>query len=345
MMLSPLLSILTALVMTMAGIVLLKPLSIRLGLVDKPGGRKLHEGNIPLIGGIAMFFGFGFSLLTLNVSLSDYRCLIAGCVLLVITGVLDDFHELGARARLAIQIFVAILMVIWGNNTLFDLGNLFYFGNIHLGLLGFPITVIAVLAVVNAVNMTDGTDGLAGTIGWIELFYLTWIARHADQYIDVQVMYLLLAVVLGFLCFNFPLRQKAKVFMGDSGSMMLGFVLVWFSVELSQDAAAAYPVTFLWILAVPLWDISSVVLRRLLRGFSPLKADRGHLHHYLLAKGFSSLQVTCSIGLLSAVLGLIGILGEVHHIPQSLMFIGFLSLFALYLWLLHRAWTRLALPV
>jgi UDP-GlcNAc:undecaprenyl-phosphate GlcNAc-1-phosphate transferase len=324
---------------------MLRPLAIRLKLVDEPGGRKTHEGNIPLIGGIAMFFGFGFSLLTLNVSLSDYRCLIAGCVLLVGTGVLDDFHELGPRARLFIQLCVAIMMVMWGNNTLFDLGNLFYIGNIHLGLLSFPITVVAVLAVINAVNMTDGADGLAGTVGFIELFYLSWIAHSADQFIDVQVLYLLLAVLLAFLCFNFPLRQKAKIFMGDSGSMMLGFVLVWFSVELSQNANAAYPVTFLWILAVPLWDISSVVLRRTLRGFSPFKADRGHLHHCLVEKGFTSLQVTGFIAVLSATLGLIGILGERFHVPQSLMFVGFLSLFVLYLWFVNATWTRLSLPV
>ncbi|HEV2524231.1 MAG TPA: MraY family glycosyltransferase [Gammaproteobacteria bacterium] len=339
------LPIFVAFAMTIAGLILLKPLAIRLNLVDKPGGRKLHEGDIPLIGGIAMFFGFAFSLLTLHVSLSTYRCLIAGCVLLVITGVLDDFHELGPRARLFIQLFVAILMITWGNNYLNDLGNLFHYGTVHLKYFGYPVTIIAVLAVINAVNMTDGADGLAGTIGLIELIYLAWMAFRVNQYIDMQILVLLIAVVLGFLCFNFPLRQQARVFMGDSGSMLLGFVLVWFCVDLSQTAGASHPVTFLWILAVPLWDISCVVIRRLLRGYSPLKADRGHLHHYLLEKGFSSLQVTSLIGALSAVLGLIGVLGENLHIPESFMFGGFIGLFALYLWILHRAWTRLALTV
>jgi UDP-GlcNAc:undecaprenyl-phosphate GlcNAc-1-phosphate transferase len=343
-MLSPL-SLMIAFAMTVAGIVLLKPLAIRLGLVDKPGGRKIHEGNIPLIGGVAIFIGFGFSLLTLNVSLSDYRCLIAGCVLLVITGVLDDFHELAPRVRLLIQLFVAFLMVFWGRESLSDLGNLFYLGNIHLGLLGFPITILAVLAVINAVNMTDGVDGLAGTIAWIELFYLAWIAHHTNQFVDVQVIYLLLAVVFAFLCFNFPFRRQARVFMGDSGSMMLGFVLVWFAVSLSQVPDGAHPVTFLWILAVPLWDISSVVIRRVLRGFSPMKADRGHLHHYLMERGFSPPQVTVLIGALSAALGFIGLLGESYQVAQWLMFLSFLVLFAFYLWILHRAWTRLALTV
>lgn len=345
MMLNDLLSPLIAFAMTIAGIVLLKPLAIRLGLVDKPGGRKLHHGNIPLIGGIALFFGLGFSLLTLNISLSNYRCFIAGCVLLVLSGVLDDFHELTPRARLLVQFIVAVLMVTWGNQVLFSLGDLFSLGNISLNYLGYPITVIAVLAVVNAVNMTDGADGLAGTIGWIEIAFLAWIAHRAGQVMDVQILYLILAALFAFLCFNFPLFQKAKIFMGDSGSMMLGFILVWFSVGLSQVSGAAHPVTFLWILAVPLWDISSVVIRRLLKGYSPFKADRGHLHHYLLEKGYSSLHVTVIIGALSAALGLIGMMGEICGIPESLMFASFLGIFAVYLMILHTAWTRLTAPV
>ncbi|MDX2163806.1 MAG: undecaprenyl/decaprenyl-phosphate alpha-N-acetylglucosaminyl 1-phosphate transferase [Gammaproteobacteria bacterium] len=337
-----LLSPLVAFAMTMAGLILLKPLAIRLGLVDKPGGRKHHQGNIPLIGGIAIFFGLGFSLLTLNISLSNYRCFIAGCVLLVISGVLDDFKELTPSARLFIQFLVAILMVTWGNQVLFNLGNLFSFGNISLGYAGYPITIIAVVAVINAVNMTDGADGLAGSVAWIELAYFVWIAYRANQFMDVQIIGLALSAVFAFLCFNFPLYQKAKIFMGDSGSMMLGFLLVWFAVGLSQIPGGVHPVTFLWILAVPLWDISSVVIRRLLRGYSPMKADRGHFHHYLFAKGFSSLQVTLLIGVLSAVLGLIGMLGEVYGVSESLMFLTFLGFFALYLGILHFAWTKLS---
>jgi UDP-GlcNAc:undecaprenyl-phosphate GlcNAc-1-phosphate transferase len=327
--------------MTIAGLILLRPLAIRLGLVDKPGGRKHHQGNIPLIGGIAIFFGLGFSLLTLNISLSNYRCFIAGCVLLVISGILDDFKELTPRARLFIQCLVAILMVTWGNQVLYNFGDLFSFGNISLGYFGFPITIIAVLAVINAVNMTDGADGLAGSIAWIELAYFAWIAHRAGQFMDVQIICLALSALFAFLCFNFPLFQKAKVFMGDSGSMMLGFLLVWFAVGLSQIPGAAHPVTFLWILAVPLWDISSVVTRRVLRGYSPMKADRGHLHHYLSEKGFSSLQVTVLISVLSVILGLMGVMGEIYAVPESVMFGTFLGIFTVYLGILHVAWTKL----
>ncbi len=316
--------------MTMAGLILLKPLAVRLGLVDRPGGRKHHKGNIPLIGGIGMFFGLAFSLLTLNISLSNYRCFIAGCALLVITGVLDDFRELTPRARLIIQFIVALLMVTWGNNVLSQIGNLFSFGIISLHYFAWPVTILAVLAVINAVNMTDGTDGLAGTISWIELVYLAWLAHHTSQFTDLHIIYVVLAALTAFLFFNFPLFQKAKIFMGDSGSMMLGFVLVWFSVGLSQDFLGASPVTFLWILAVPLWDISSVVINRVLKGYSPLKADRAHLHHILLEKNFSPLQVTLIIGGFSALMGFIGMMGEIYAIPEWIMFGWFLLIFMLY---------------
>lgn len=326
----------------LTGIVLLKPLAVRLGLVDAPGGRKFHEGNIPLIGGIAMFLGFSFALLTLDVSLSAYRCLIAGSGLLVVTGLLDDFRELTPRSRLFIQIFVGILMVWWGNISLQSFGNLFSLGEIKLGFFAFPITVLAVVTVINAVNMTDGADGLAGSVAFVEFFYLAWLSYHAHLLVTGQLIYLIITVLLAFLCFNFPWRQKASVFMGDSGSMWLGFMLAWFCIELSQAShKAAQPVVFLYIMAIPLWDISSVIFRRLTRGFSPFKPDRGHLHHCLLQRGFSSLQVTIVISLLSALLGSIGILGEKYNIPESILFIGFVVLFIVYIVVLHCAWRRL----
>jgi len=318
--------------LTIGVIILLKPLALRLGLADVPGGRKSHEGNIPLIGGIAIFVGISFALLTLNISLSPYRCLIASLALLVVTGILDDFHELSPRTRLFVQIFAGFLMVWWGKNSLLSLGNLFNLGEIKLGYyFAFPITIFAVVAIINAVNMTDGVDGLAGTLSFIELFYLGWLCHHAHFWPDKLIIELALCALLGFLYFNFPFKSKASVFLGDSGSMMLGFILVWFCIYLSQAGhVAANPVIFLWIMSVPIFEISSVVFRRLIQRISPFKADRGHLHYYLLAKNMTSLQVTLVIGSFSAVMGLIGILGEKFLINQSIMFFGFFVLFVIY---------------
>jgi UDP-GlcNAc:undecaprenyl-phosphate GlcNAc-1-phosphate transferase len=335
----PLLSYCVAFGVTLLSILLLKPLALRLGLIDVPGGRKLHEGNIPVIGGIAMLSGFSFALLTLDVSLSAYRCLIAGSGLLVITGLLDDFQELTPRSRLFIQILAGILMAVWGNVSLQSLGNLFSAGEIKLGFFAIPVTILAVVTIINAVNMTDGTDGLAGSIAFIEFFYLAWLASHANQSVDEQVIILIIAILLAFLCFNFPWRQRPSIFMGDNGSMWLGFLLTWFCIKLSQlPSHAVPPAAFLWIMAIPIWDMSTVVFRRLIRGFSPFKADRGHLHHYLLQRGFSPLQVTLLISTLSVFAGAAGILGTKYTIPESILFISFVVSFILYFYILHYAW-------
>jgi UDP-GlcNAc:undecaprenyl-phosphate GlcNAc-1-phosphate transferase len=327
---------------TIAALILLKPLAIRLGLIDVPGGRKHHQGNVPLIGGIGMFLGLGFSLLTLNVSLSHHRCLIACSALLVITGMLDDFRELTPRSRLFIQILVGLLMAWWGNVNLQTFGYLIPQVAIHLSFLSVPVTVLAVVVLINAVNMTDGADGLAGSLGVIEFFYLVWLSYRGNLIVDQQILYLIITMLIAFLWFNFPWRQSANVFMGDSGSMMIGFLLAWFCIDLSQPPhAVARPVTFLWIMAVPLWDISSVVLRRVIKGFSPFRPDRGHLHHYLLQRQFSSLQVTIIISFIAMMTGFVAIIGEYLNVPEYILFLSFLMTFIIYILVLRHAWKRL----
>lgn len=327
---------------TIGSILLLKPLAFKVGLVDKPGGRKFHQGNIPLIGGIGIFLGFAFALLTLDISLSQFRGFIGGAVILVITGMLDDFSELTPRARLFVQIFVGFLITIWGDTSLQSIGNIFALGNIALGYFALPFTILAVVLIINAVNMTDGVDGLAGTVALIEFFYLFYLAQHSHHVMEGQILFIIMTALLAFLFFNFPWRQHASIFMGDAGSMMLGFFLVWFCIHLSQPAnSVAKPVTFLWIMAVPIFDIASVVLRRLARGISPFHSDRGHFHHYLERRGFSPLMINFSLGLLTGLVGLVGIISEHFNIHETVMFFSFIMLFILYLYLLRRGWEKL----
>ncbi len=326
---------------------LLQPLALRLGLVDEPGGRKDHEGRIPLIGGIAMLIGLGLGLLTLNISLSHYRSFIASSILLVIVGVLDDFHELAPRSRFWVQVIVALLISFWGKVVLSNLGNLFSFGDIHLNLyFAIPLTIIAVIGVINAFNMTDGLDGLAGSLALIEFCFMLWLALHASMGNEIQILPLIIAVVIAYLIFNFPFpgRAQAKVFMGDAGSMLLGFFLVWFCIKLSQGAyPVASPVIFLWLTAVPLLDIGSVVWLRLSRKKSPFSPDRSHWHHYLLAKGYSRFQTVLIISLVAMVFGLIGMGGVYFYIPDSVMFSLFLIVFISYVFILRRGWQKLSI--
>jgi len=320
---------------------LLQSLAIKIGLVDTPHGRKQHHGEVPLTGGIAMFLGFLFALLTLSISLLPFRSFIAGCALLVFIGVLDDFHELSARARFVAQTLAALLMVAWGKVELSNLGDLFFAGNVHLGEWGLPFTVIAVIGIINAVNMTDGVDGLAGGLAFVELGWLLFLAYQNQLLPEMAVLSIILASLLGFLCFNFPIpgRKRALAFMGDAGSMLLGFVLVFFLIELSQgQSRIASPVTMLWIMTLPLFDIGGVMLRRLSQRRSVFAPDREHLHHIMQGFGLNSLQISLTLCVVALLCGLVGITLTHFHVSDGIMFISFLVLFVVYLSLL--TWLR-----
>lgn len=330
---SDLFSCAIAFIVTFACIWLLKPLALRLGLVDSPHGRKQHEGHIPLIGGIAILLGFLSALLALPLSLANYRSFAAGCVLLVFVGILDDFHELSARSRLIAQIIAALFMTAWGGVILSDLGNLIFIKDIVLNNWALPITVIGVVGIINAVNMTDGVDGLAGTLTLVEMCFLAYLAMHAQNFLAFHILIIMMASIAAFLCFNLRIlgRQNALIFMGDAGSMLLGFVLAWFLVELSQGINhAATPVTMLWIMAVPLLDIGGVMFRRLQKRRSLFSPDREHMHHLLQEFNFSSSQIVMIMGGLSLIFGLIGIIANYQGIAEGYMFVGFIVLFIVY---------------
>jgi undecaprenyl-phosphate alpha-N-acetylglucosaminyl 1-phosphatetransferase len=340
-MLPPIFSGIFALFMTIFALYMLRPLAVRLGLVDKPGGRKLHQGNVPLIGGIAMFLGFAFSLLTLPISLESYRSFIAAAALLVWLGVLDDFHEISAVARLVGQLIAALLITAWGGQMVQVLGNLFSLGAMHLGNWSMPFSVIAIIGVINAFNMLDGIDGLAASVALIELILLLLLAWKCGRVADGLMLLILIHAVFGFWCFNFcfPQRKQSWVFMGDAGSMFLGVVLAWFLISLSQQSPiAARPVTMLWFIALPLFDAVNVVLQRLIDQRSPWVPDRRHLHHLLQAYGWNDMKVVRVINGLTLATGLFGYAGEYWQLSESFMFVSFLSLFAAYVALSRQLW-------
>jgi len=284
---------LAAFVVTLVLVYLARPLAMRIGLVDISKGHKNHDGEVPLIGGIAMFCGFLFAALTLNISLTDFRSFFAAAGLLVVVGVLDDFHELSTRARFIAQIIAALLMAMWGGMVLWDFGDLSFVGIIELGMFAVPITVFCTVGVINALNMSDGLDGLAGGLCSVTLGAMAYLAWQANRLDDLHVLLVLLAAVVGFLVLNVrtPWRKRAGVFMGDAGSMFLGFALVWFLIGLSQGEQRAFPpVTALWIFALPLLDTGCIMLRRIRKGQSPFPADREQFHHILQLAGDSVAQ-------------------------------------------------------
>ncbi|MEM1243437.1 MAG: MraY family glycosyltransferase [Pseudomonadota bacterium] len=318
---------------TILSIQILRPLALRVGLVDRPGGRKNHNHNVPLVGGIAMFVGISFALLSINYSLLPWRSFIAAIALLIITGILDDFHELTAKVRFLAQIFAGGLMVIWGKNYIVDFGNLLFLGNIHLGYLGMPITIFAVVGVINAMNMLDGIDGLAGCIALVQLVILAILAFFVGNIVVTKLLLIVIAALFGFLIFNFqwPRYASLKVFMGDAGSMLLGFILVWFLVALSQGQhPAARPVTMLWIMILPLFDTLRVIIERIWKKTSPFKPARDHIHYRLLSRGYKFWQVNLILMFISLLSGVVAITAGFYHISAGIMFLAYILLFAIY---------------
>ena len=316
----------------------------RLGLVDQPDEHKRYKGAIPLIGGIAMCLSFSVAaILSFSVSWvqnlvgvlpSSYYSLFIAMALLAVIGAIDDVYSLTTRARFIAQIIATIMMMAIGGVYLDSLGNLLGFGDIPLSYLALPFTIFCVVGVTNAINMADGMDGLAGGLGLVATGWLMVLALMSGQNdIDAALLLLLMSVLGAFLCLNLrhPWRARAEVFMGDAGSMALGFVLCWFLVKLSQGEQPAFsPITAVWIMGLPLMDTVGLMIRRKRQGRSPTQADRQHLHHLLLRMGFKDGKTTTILLIVSTVMGAIGVSAWLAGVPDYIMFFAFALLFAAY---------------
>ncbi|WP_295577862.1 MraY family glycosyltransferase [uncultured Lamprocystis sp.] len=313
---------------------LCRPASI-LGLVDRPSNRKHHRHPVPLVGGVAMCAAFCFGVLLLPVKPADWPVLLTGMVLLTLVGLYDDRHSSRPATRLLFQAIAVLLMVLGSHVVLGDLGDLLGLGQVWLGWAAALFTLIGVIGMINAFNMIDGLDGLAGgtgfvVTGWLIVLCLSAPAATAG---DLGALLVLAAAIAGFLVFNLrhPWRTRASVFMGDAGSTMLGFVLSWFLIHFSQgEQALMAPITAVWIMALPLLDTITVIVRRVGAGRSPFAADRQHLHHLLLGRGFSDGQVTAILLGMTCATGGLGLIADWLGTPEALRFYAFVGVFLLY---------------
>lgn len=320
---------------------LLQPLARFAGLVDHPGGRKKHNGTIPLIGGIAMYFGLIVAVAGIQAPIAGIGGLFLGGAVLLIVGTIDDKKGLSTWIRFLAQIVAALIMVYVSGVKLTSLGHLFGSEPIELGDWAVPFTVFATVGVINALNMSDGMDGLAGGLTLITVVGLMIASALGG---DVSVFYLfpgLVAVISAFLMFNMrtPWRSHAKIFMGNGGSMLLGFIVAWLLVSLSQgDHPSVAPSTALWLFALPLLDTVCIMVRRVMKGRSPFAPDREHFHHILLVAGYSSGQSVAIMYGLATLLATIGIVMDSIDFSETVMFAAFLGLYGLYFWGMNHAW-------
>jgi len=332
--------VIVASISTWLAIKLMRPFAISINLTDKPSHRKLHSGSVPLIGGIAMFFGIVVSILVLPHDLNDFNYFLLASMILIIIGVLDDHHDISVSLRLLFQFFVALIIVLGAKLSILSFGNLLETGEIMLNGWAYFITVLAIIAAINAVNMADGIHGLAGGNSLITFIAIFLLSIGNVPYQDLWIVLLFCSVIPVFLIHNLclGLPKSKRIFMGDAGSMFLGMGIIWLLLDLTQGEANIFnPVTALWIFAAPLIDMVSVFTRRLISGNSPFKADVLHVHHLLLRQGFKERDVLLILLLFSLLMAVIGVLGEQYDVAEWVMFFGFLIIFVVYFF-----WSKVA---
>ena len=325
---SEVLGFLLALGITAVAIPMLARAARGWGLLAHPGQRRSHDGAVPTIGGLAMGAAFlaAYAFTGLAASLSP---LLAIAVAITLAGgVLDDRHELRSLPKFGFQIAAAALLAASGDALLSHLGYLMSPALFTLGRWAIPLTVFALVGVMNAINMSDGLDGLAGALALAACVNFGGAASLGGHAPEFAVISIAAGAAVGFLYFNarMPWRGQAAVFMGDTGSLLLGLLLGWFAVRLAMtERPALAPITAVWILALPIGDTVTLLVRRTLRGRNPFHADRHHLHHILVALGLSSAQTTALLFAIALALGLAAIAAEQLGVPQYAMFYAYIT--------------------
>ncbi|HEX5306322.1 MAG TPA: MraY family glycosyltransferase [Dyella sp.] len=294
----------TAILLCAAALALIYRHAPALGLLDRPNERKKHLGNIPLIGGIAVFIGLLCGACVAGRG-DTFTCSILGtAAVLTLTGALDDRFDLSVRLRLVVQSAAILVMMGFTGVYIRTLGNLFGV-ELELGVLGIPLTLIAVIGLLNAFNMMDGLDGLAGMLALVSVGAIASF-QGFSQWTNFGLLLLLSAALLPYLAANLGLVGR-KVFLGDAGSVVLGYLLAWTLVRLSQQPAAHLTtVDVLWCVALPVLDTLAVMIRRMRERRSPFKPDRGHIHHLLLDAGMGPRAALVTLVALAILLVLIG---------------------------------------
>ena len=325
-------SLVTALVMSFAATPLVKIFAQKVGAMDVPkDGRRMHDHPIPRLGGLAMFLGFLLATLIFSQIDVQVRGMLLGCVVVVAAGVIDDINPLKWWAKLILQLIAAGIAVGHGIRIeVFTNPNLFSEGWLILGWLSVPITILWIVLVTNSVNLIDGLDGLAVGVSGIGSVAMLVIALLLSEGNVAIIMAALAGACLGFIPYNL---NPAKIFAGDTGALLLGYVLSTMSVigMFKTYAIISFLLPFL-VLALPLFDTIFAILRRICHGQNPMQADRGHVHHRLIDMGLSQKQAVAILYCISTVFGLAAVVlatnGRVKALVVALAFMFIISIAA-----------------
>jgi UDP-GlcNAc:undecaprenyl-phosphate GlcNAc-1-phosphate transferase len=315
---------------------LVRAFSERHGYVDRPGGRKVHTRPISRLGGIALFAGvivalavqvigetrFGWGGMIADASPIRYAGVLGGLVVIFVVGLVDDLVSLSPGAKFAGQLVAAGIVVATGLRIEY-VGNPLGGGLIALGLLSIPVTIVYLVGFTNIINLIDGLDGLAAGVVAIAATSLLVLAAQGNRLDAAALAAALIGACIGFLRFNF---NPASIFMGDSGAMFLGFSLAAVSLMgvMKSTAAIALAVPLL-IIGVPIFDTASAIIRRMKHNRPIQEADRGHIHHRLLTRGFDQRQTVLIIYVWCAALAAGGY--AVRYAAGPVKLFAFVTLF------------------
>ncbi len=273
-----------------------KKLAFRLGAVDRPNQRKVHHCIMPRLGGLAIYLGFTIATLICTKLTWDVVGILVGGTVIVTIGILDDIFQLTARVKLCGQIFAALVLIAFGFRIEW-LNNPFG-GYFYLDYLSIPFTVFWIISFTNVVNLMDGLDGLAAGVSAIASVTIILVALQQGFYVVAVITAALAGATIGFIRYNF---NPATIFMGDTGSLFLGYIIAAISIFGAVKSTATIALIVPAVaLGLPIMDTAFAIVRRYLNGKPIFQPDKGHLHHRLLAMGFTQRQAVILMYLISA---------------------------------------------
>ena len=273
------------------------------------GGRHIHKKPIPKLGGLAIFFGFLTGYIFFGIHSVTMNAVLIGSFIILIVGVIDDITELSAKTQFIAQFLAACVIVFYGNLLI---ENVSAFGiYLEFSYLSYPLTIIFIVGCINCINLIDGLDGLSGGISAIYYLTVGIIAAIQGKFgLDFILSFIMLGSVLGFLVYNF---NPASIFAGNSGSMFMGFIISVIALLGFKNVTMTSLIIPVLIIAIPILDTIFAIIRRTIKGESPFKADRLHIHHQLLNRNLSqrtTVIIIYIIDLLFAIASLVYVLKD-----------------------------------
>ena len=292
-------------------------ISFKLNVVDMPGHRKVHKVPIPTLGGLAIFFSFLAGLLIIQPQSSYHLAIVIGALLMIILGFMDDLYHLTAKAKFLFQVTIACLVVFWGDLQVSFI-NLPFGGQLEFGWLSIIVTIFWIVGITNAINLIDGLDGLSAGISAIVLLTIGSMAIIMDNVYVLSMSIILFWSILGFLPYNF---HPAKTFMGDTGSLFLGYMIAVLSLLGFKNVTFISFVIPILILAVPIFDTIVAIIRRLVQKRPIASPDSSHLHHKLLQLGMTHRQAVLFMYLLSSLFSFAAILFSMSTVWGAILIV------------------------